>query len=132
MNAINAGIYSALSGGTALITALGGTAIYHLQAPDENALPYVIYSWQGGGDVNESPHGDNESVRFVRTYAATAKQAWEIDALIKPLLHNVALAVTGYTTIICRREDDYESVETSPTGVKTFTAGGLYRIRITK
>jgi len=71
-------------------------------------------------------------VRFVRTYAATAKQAWEIDALIKPLLHNVALAVTGYTTIICRREDDYESVETSPTGVKTFTAGGLYRIRITK
>jgi len=132
MNVLNAAIYSALSSNAALITALGGTAIYHLQAPEAKPLPYVVYSWQGGGDVNESPHGDNESVRFVRTYAATAKQAWEIDALIKPLLHNVALAVTGYTTIICRREDDYESVETSPTGVKTFTAGGLYRIRITK
>jgi len=132
MNAINASLYSTLAAGTALTTALGGTAIFHMNAPEGRALPYVVYSFQGGGDVNESPHGDNESVRFVRVYAATAKQAWEIDALVKPLLHNVALTVTGYTTVICRREDDYETVETDAANVRTYTAGGLYRIRVTK
>ena len=132
MNVINASLYSTLAAGTALTTALGGTAIFHLNAPEGRALPYVVYSWQGGGDVNESPHGDNESVRFVRAYAATAKQAWEIDALVKPLLHNVALTVTGYTTVMCRREDDYETVETDAANVRTYTAGGLYRIRVTK
>ena len=44
MNVINVAIQSALSGGTALITALGGTAIYHLEAPPLHPLPYVVYS----------------------------------------------------------------------------------------
>ncbi|MHB0968101.1 MAG: tail completion protein gp17 [Bellilinea sp.] len=132
MNVLNAAIYSALSSNAALITALGGTAIYHLQAPEAKPLPYVVYSWQGGGGVNDSPHDDNESLRFVRAYAATAQQAGAIDALIKPLLHKVALAVTGYTTVFCFREDDYETVETLTSGVNTYAMGGLYRIRLTK
>lgn len=132
MNVLNAAIYSALSSNAALITALGGTAIYHLQAPESRPLPYVVYSWQGGGDVNDNPHGDNESLRFVRAYAATAQQAGAIDALIKPLLHKAALTVTGYTTVFCFREDDYESVETPTSGVNTYVMGGIYRIRLTK
>ena len=48
-NALNTGIYSTLSGGTALTTALGGTAIYYQQAPDEAALPYVVWELPGRG-----------------------------------------------------------------------------------
>ena len=132
MNAINSAIYSALSANSALITALGGTAIYHLQAPDNQALPYVVYSWQGGGGVNDNPHDDDESIRFVRAYAATAVQAGNIDALINPLLHKASLSVTGYRTVFCFREDDYESVDTPTNGERTYAMGGLYRIRITK
>lgn len=132
MNVLNAAIYSTLSTNAALTSALGGTAIYHLQAPEAKPLPYVVYSWQGGGDVNDNPHDDNESLRFVRVYAATAYQAGAIDALIKPLLHKVTLTVTGYTTVFCFREDDYESVETPPNGKNTYVMGGIYHIRLTK
>ena len=132
MNELNMSIFNQLSANSALITALGGTAIYHLQAPEAKPLPYVVYSWQGGGDVNDNPHDDNESLRFVRAYAVKADQAGAIDALIKPLLHKAALTVTGYTIVFCFREDDFESVETLPSGVNTYAMGGIYRIRLTK
>lgn len=132
MNEINAAIFSQLSGGTALTTALGGTAIYHAQAPDKAPLPYVVYSWQGGGLTNDNPHDDSETLRFVRAYAASAKTAGEIDALVQARLHKAALSITGYTLVFCWREDDYETVETMASGVKVYTAGGIYRIRITK
>ena len=133
MNELNAAILSQLSGGTALISALGGTAIYHLQAPDKAVYPYVVYSWQGGGMTNDNPHDDSETVHFIRAYSATsAKEANTIDALVSARLHKAALSVTGYTTVMCWREDDYETVETTSSGVKIYTAGGIYRIRITK
>lgn len=132
MNALNSAIYSQLSGGTALVTALGGTAIYHLQAPEKAPLPYVVYNWQGGGNVNVDSIDRNETIRFIRTYAVTAKQAGEIDDLVKARLDKVNFTVTGYNTVFSRREDDYESVETTPTGEMIYTVGGMYRIRITK
>ena len=71
MKELRDAIYSQLSGGTALTSALGGTAIYHLHAPEGAALPYVVFGWQGGGDLNIDPNETNESVQFVRVYAAT-------------------------------------------------------------
>lgn len=131
MNELNAAIYSQLKGGTALVTALGGTAIYHLRAPEKAPLPYVVFSWQGGGDLNIDPNTTNETVQFIRCYAAADAQAGTIDGLIKNLLHRQGLTVTGYNTVWCWREGDYETVETTA-GVNTYTQGGFYRIRITK
>ena len=71
MNELRNAIYSQLANGTALTAALGGTAIYHLHAPEGAALPYVVFGWQGGGDLNIDPNETNESVQFVRVYAAT-------------------------------------------------------------
>ena len=68
----------------------------------------------------------------MRAYAATAQQASSIDALITARLHKAALTVTGYTTVFCFREDDYEAEDTPTSGAKTYAAGGIYRIRITK
>ena len=131
MKELRDAIYSQLSGGTALIAALGGTAIYHLHAPEGAALPYVVFGWQGGGDLNIDPNETNESVQFVRVYAATDAQAGTIDGLIRARLHRQAITVTGYNTVYCWREGDYETVETTA-GSAIYTQGGFYRIRITK
>ena len=131
MKELRDAIYSQLSGGTALIAALGGTAIYHLHAPEGADLPYVVFGWQGGGDLNIDPNETNESVQFVRVYAATDAQAGTIDGLIRARLHRQAITVTGYNTVYCWREGDYETVETIA-GSDIYTQGGFYRIRITK
>ncbi len=131
MNELNAAIFSALSSGTALVGALGGTAIYHMQAPEGAALPYVVYSWQGGGRTNEVPNLTNR-VEFVRAYAANAAQAGTIDAYCKALLDNKTLTVTGWTNIWTVREDDYESVETPVNGVPVYAIGGMYRVILDK
>lgn len=131
MNAINNAIYTQLTGGTALIAALGGTAIFHLQAPDNQPLPYVVFNHQGGGDLNITPSSGIEVVEFVRVYDNSAYSAGTIDALVRARLHDAALTVTGYTCLWCKREDDYETVENLPSGEKVYTMGGLYRISIT-
>ena len=131
MKELRDAIYSQLTGGTALIAALGGTAIYHLHAPDETPMPYIVFGWQGGGDLNIDPNETNESVQFVRVYAAKDEQAGTIDGLIRARLHRQAITVTGYNTVYCWREGDYETVETTA-GSAIYTQGGFYRIRITK
>lgn len=131
MNALNQGIFTQLAGGTALITALGGTAIYHMQAPDNTALPFVVFSWAGGGDVNQTPSSGLEVVEFIRVYHTNAQAAGAIDDLVRARLHQQTLTVTGYTCMWCVREDDYESVEQTTSGVPVYTMGGNYRIAIT-
>ena len=131
MKELRDAIYSQLANGTALTAALGGTAIYHLHAPEGAALPYIVFGWQGGGDLNIDPNETNESVQFVRVYAATDAQAGTIDGLIRARLHRQNVPVTGYNTVYCWREGDYETVETTA-GSDIYTHGGFYRIRITK
>ena len=131
MKELRDAIYSQLANGTALTAALGGTAIYHLHAPEGAALPYVVFGWQGGGDLNIDPNETNESVQFVRVYAATDAQAGTLDGLIRTRLHRQNVPVTGYNTVYCWREGDYETVETTA-GSDIYTHGGFYRIRITK
>ena len=80
ISALNASIYSKLSGGTALVSALGGTCIYHGIAPEGAALPYVVWSYVAGGHENMTPNESVNPVVYVRAYATTAKQAATLDA----------------------------------------------------
>ena len=86
INALNAAIYSKLSAGTALTTALGGTAIYHGVAPEGKALPYVIWSYVAGGHENMTPRESVNAVIYVRAYAADAKTAAQLDGYAAELL----------------------------------------------
>lgn len=130
-NGLDAALYARLSGTSAITTALGGTAIYHLQAPDLAALPFVVFSWAGGGNTNMSPASGQEVVEFIRCYASTAAAAGSVDSLILTALHNKPLAVGGAVNFLIMREDDFESVETQPNGELIFAAGGSYRICLT-
>ncbi len=135
MKALNAALWSQLAGGTALtaLLAAGTASIFHLKAPDDAALSYVVFSLQGGGDENLTGNRTKNLVVFVRGYAAgTPAAAAAIDVQIDARLHEAALSVSGYTTFWCRRENDLEGVEKDAAGVPTYMAGGFYRIRIDK
>jgi hypothetical protein len=131
MNELNTALYSTLSAGTALLSLLGGTAIYHLQAPDGAALPYLIYSWQGGGPTTEVRYLTSQ-VEFIRAYGTTALQAGSIMAAADALLDYTPMTVSGWTNIFLAREGDYEMVETLPNGEQVYTDGGFYRIMLDK
>ena len=123
-------IYNTLKAGTALISALGGTAIYNKQAPDNTAYPYVVFSLQGGGSENQNPSDLENSVVFVRCYADTDAKARDVDEKISALLHKATLTLTGgYTNFWSAREEDLDNVETPPNKKPVFMCGGLYRFR---
>jgi hypothetical protein len=134
MNSLNAAIYSRLTG-TAITSLLAGTtSVYHQQAPENAAYPYVVFSTQGGGDENLTPHRTKNLVLFVRAYSnVSAKNAGSIDAAIDTALHLVPFTgVTGYTGTWLARERDLETVENPPTGGQIFMQGGFYRARLAK
>jgi hypothetical protein len=133
INALGSAIYSALQG-TAITSLLSGTtAIYHMQAPEGAAYPYVVFSWQGGGDENLDPHRTKNGLIFVRGYSKSgAANAGSIDAQIDTKFHLSPLTLTGWSNLWLARETDLETVETTPAGELVWMAGGFYRIRLEK
>lgn len=129
-NVLHAALFSALSG-TAVTTLLGGTAVYYAIAPDEAALPYVVFSKVGGGPLNDNPHDDRAPLYWVRAYAETAALAGSVDAAVSTALHRGALTVTGYTNIWTARELELAGVELDDARQRTYYAGAYYRIRLT-
>lgn len=127
--AIATGIYSTLSGGTALVTALGGTAIYHDLAPDVVPLPYVVFSLQAGGPENITPSDIQSHVFYIRAYATTNASAQALNGYIDALLHKKTITVTGYTNFWTAREADVIMEERLPSGAVVYSAGGMYRFR---
>lgn len=131
-NALSAAIYTKLQTTSALTALLSGTtAIYNTQAPDNAALPYVVFSVQGGGDENRTPNRTKNLVLNVRGYtAAGPAAAGTIDSKIDSALHGVTLSVSGWTNFWTAREQDIAAVEIDDANQKTWMAGELYRIRL--
>ena len=120
-NELNQGITSALG------SVLGTVKLFHLQAPDDEPLPFVVCSWQGGGRVGNVPDLVDR-LEFVRAYGTSAYQAGTVDAAIAGALDGKNIAVSGWTTCTMMRQDDYESVDNLANGELSFTMGGIYRI----
>lgn len=126
-------IYTTLKAATALTSMLAGTtSIYHLQAPDNATLPYVVYSHQGGGPELINPSNLESNVWWVRAFSTTsALNAALIFEQVDSLLHKKNITITDATTIQCVREQNIALVENPPTGKPIYTCGGMYRIRTT-
>ena len=134
VNAVWAAIQSRLAGGTALISALSGTAIYHIAAPDNQACPYVIYSQQGGGLGQSTPHVDGNGLVYIRAYSTiNLKQAQAINELIFNLMNNQVLTITGWNNSgIFIEPPHLEFKFNDPSGKPTWTSGDVYRLIIDK
>lgn len=129
-NLIDTAVYSRLTGGTALIAVLGGTAIYNTHAPDGASLPYVVYSQQTGSPDNLTPSDSRTLLYWVRVYSSSGAQAGTIDALVSGLLHKQTLTVTGYTNYGTRRETEISTIEIDDAGRRIYQSGAFYRIQI--
>jgi hypothetical protein len=135
MNELDNAIYTRLAGNTTLtgMLAAGTASLFHLQAKKDAAYPYVVWSIQGGGDENLTPHRTKNLVVFVRAYSGvSATQAGSIDAQIDTSLHLNPLTVSGWSEMWLAREDDQEGVETEPDAQIVYMAGGFYRRRAEK
>jgi hypothetical protein len=131
LTVLNTAIYNKLTAGTALTALLPGTSsIYYLQAPDNASLPYVVWSYQGGGPTNDYPHDSRSEIVFVRGYAVTPALAGTIDAQISSLLHRGTLTVSGYTNWWLARDADVALIENAPDGTKVYMAGAQYQIKL--
>jgi len=130
MNAIETGLYSELAGSAALVTGLGGTAIYSRHAPQGTALPYVIFMHMGGGHENTNPSDLQNHVYLVKAVAEGSKEAGTLHNLVLSVLHNATLTVSGYTNFYTALEDEVQMTEVTREGEMVYHTGGMYRIRI--
>ena len=131
MNDFETAIFSRLAN-TAAITnllAAGSLSIFHLQADEGAAYPYITFSHQGGGDTNETRHRVKNILRFIRAYSSeSAAQAGSIDAQIDTALHLVPLTVSGWANLWLARETDLETFENEPSGRPIWMQGAFYRL----
>lgn len=123
-------LYDKLAGGTALITALGGTAIYYALAPGTVSPPYVIFNLQAGREDNETKSRSERRVYLVKGVADSQGSADTLSAEIDALLHDQELAVTGFTVFWMERDTIVEFIEVDSQGKTYGHAGGEYTIRL--
>ena len=126
-------LYSTLTSGTTVTALLAGTtSIYHMQAPDNAPLPYIVYSLQAGGPELINPSKLETNTWWVRVYSASsASNAAQIFEKADALLDRKNISITGATTIQCVRDENIALVEQTPTGKAIYDCGGMYRIRTT-
>ncbi len=126
----SASLYTTLQAGTALTALLPGTtSIYDAQAPDDDTLPYIVFTHMGGGPDNIAPVNLENNLWQVRAFGTSAKSAAEIFEQADLLINRKALSISGYNTFWCNRETNIKLVENLPNGAKVWSTGGIYRIR---
>jgi hypothetical protein len=127
-------LYNRLSSGTALINLLGGTAIYHNQAPDDVALPYVVFNWQGGGYMHDYPHQQGMGVVSIVCYSGVDQQAASALAeAVYNLLDRYSMSVTGWGTFPIMAEAPHIQQDfVDESGVHNFSCGDMYRAWLDK
>lgn len=112
LNAFIEAVYDALAGDSALQTKLGGNAdkkIYNVIARQDASLPYITIGFLTG--VPMGVFGDLEDMEDCTIYvnifsnSGSAKEAGEILDLIKAVLDDADLTISGYANdMVCMRE----------------------------
>lgn len=134
MNAVEAGIYSALAADATLVAMLAnGTAasIHNTDAPRGASLPYIIFGLQASADDDRHDTKYLDYHYRVKAVSSTSKKnAGQIADQFETTLDRAALSVTGYNVLWCRRESEFSYVEYDPAGERFWHVGGIYRIRL--
>lgn len=112
INALMTAVYNALKGNGSLMTKLSGNAgnrykIYNTIAPQNASLPYLTFGLLT--DVPIPVFGALDSIEdatfYVNIFSETGiKHVGEILDLVKAVLDNAGLTITGYGCMYCMRE----------------------------
>jgi hypothetical protein len=130
-------IYGKLAGDTTLNALLGtpptgySKSIYHRQAPDNAAYPFVVFNKQSGvpTEAFADPSALENDVWLIkavdRSTSADASEA--IAARVITLLNDASLSISGSTLLYLRRQSDVEYSEVQ-NGVSYEHCGSLFRL----
>jgi hypothetical protein len=129
MSAVDTALLAKLQGTAAVTTAAPG-GVYQDVAPHGIAQPFVIVSLQAHTDEYSQGGGHIEIGRYLvkavgqGTQSATVASA---AAAIHAALQNAALTITGYTPMLCHREERVRYVEVD--GSQRWQhRGGIYAV----
>lgn len=130
-------LYGRLAGDTTLNNLLGtpatgySKAIYHQQAPDNAAYPFVVFNKQAGTPTEafQDPSAYDTDIWLVKAVdrSSTADTAEAIAARLNILLNDGALSISGGSLLYLRRQSDVEYPELSE-GAPVKHCGALYRL----
>lgn len=131
MYAVEAGLTTQLKTPATTLYGLVSTRVYNRVAPQNTQRPYVIFSFAGGGDMNETPVDRLEVLYLVKGLADSVATALQVDDAIRASLHWQTFAVSGWNLLGCTREQEVQLDETV-NGVMVYHRGALYRIVVGK
>lgn len=132
-NAINTALYNALtSGGGTVVANLVNSRIYLMNAPAKTPYPYVIFGFQGGGEVHPSALDEVDVVYRVEGIAETNSAAAQLDDAIRATLHKKPLSVSGWDSTDVVRREGFWQLLTQLAGGQVYRFGAMYRIRLNK
>lgn len=134
MNDTEAAIRNKITGASTVTTLLATTSsVFNAVVPDGYTFPVVVFNFQGGGDLNDTPRRAKEPLYQIKAISNVSMyQAGVIDAALDTLLRNATLTVSNWTNYRCYRESDIRYTELTPAGRYFYHSGGLYRIGISK
>jgi hypothetical protein len=135
MNAVEAGLYTKLTGDATLTALLsGGTAsVFYGVAPDGADPPYLVFNEQTDTpDYTFTQKARDNLLYQVKgiTSGPSAKTAGSIAERIESVLTDTALTVSGKTLLYLRKESGVHYPEVDQ-GRVFHHRGGLYRIQTT-
>jgi len=131
--AIEDGAYNLLAASTALVAALGGTAIYIRDVPAGIVPPYIVLDTIRAQDLNLCPHRMGESLLSAQAITTDgAAAANTLDGLCDTALHNSDPSITGWTSLHCWRQRHLAYREIAADGREYFHAEGEYYLRVTQ
>lgn len=126
LHALNTAIYSKIAG----TATSAGSAVFFMQAPDNQSMPYIVFDYTADLDENMTANRTKNSVLFIRAYASSPSAAGSIDAQVDALLHLKPLTVTGWSAFWMARESGYSLPEVDAAGRKSYMVGSEFRIRL--
>lgn len=135
MNEVETGLFTLLTGGTALTAVLtdGTAGVYSYMAHRGASGNYVVYNLIGGGAEPTFPIQFDTLVYSIKGVSHHSMgSAGAVDAEIRSLVHDQEdnLTVASHSVWWSEREDPFRYIEYTPDGGEVFHAGANYRIRL--
>jgi hypothetical protein len=132
-NAIKTALVSRLTGDSTLTTLLGGTAVYDTLAPQNHALPYVVFQKQDGRREYTMGQRVWDTQLYVIkgvTDGASGVLGGSVAARIDSLLDDAPLTISGQTNHVLRHRRDIEYLEPLDGGNRVRHQGAIYEVVI--
>ena len=113
MNAVDAAIYSALTGDTTVGNKVDDR-IYHGLAPEQKTYPFIVFQEVSGLDDYTMTRRATRTLRYqvmCVDKGPSAKAAGEVMDAVDGALHDQALTVASHDTLYVRRDSSREFTE---------------------